>query len=254
MASALPAFTVITACFNAADTITDCLQSVHSQQGIQLEHIIQDGGSADATLCIIKEIGLPITLFTGADNGFYDALNKGITHAEAPYIAILNADDLYADSTVLAQVAHLFDTTGADAVYGDLLYVDRTDTRKAHRYWPAGPYRREAFRLGWMPPHPSFFLRREAYEAHGNFRLDLGSAADYELMLRMLYKCRLSAAYLPRTLTLMRTGGASNASLKARLAANRNDLNAWRVNGLTPPLALAITKPLRKLTQFLRKG
>ena len=250
----LPTFSVITACFNAVATLPDCLKSVHSQQGVQVEHIIQDGGSTDGTLEILRNSNFPLQLHVGPDSGFYDALNKGISRGTAPFVAILNADDLYANELVLANVAKAFAETGADVVYGDLLYVDRLNPEKAHRYWPAGPYRREAFRLGWMPPHPSFFLRREAYVQHGGYRLDMGSAADYELMLRMLYHYRLSATYLPQTLTLMRTGGASNASLKNRIAANRQDVRAWRVNDLKPPLGLALTKPLRKIGQFFNKG
>ncbi len=135
-------------------------------------------------------------------------------------------------------------------MYGDLLYVDGTDTTKIKRRWISGAYKPNSFLYGWMPPHPTFFIRKECYEKFGMFNLNLGSAADYELMLRMLYRHRLKAAYLPEEVVHMRTGGVSNQTLQNRLLANRNDRLAWKVNDMRPYFFTLYLKPLRKIVQF----
>jgi glycosyltransferase len=137
-----------------------------------------------------------------------------------------------------------------DACYGDLCYVDRADPSRVVRYWRAGEFGPRRFANGWMPPHPTFFVRRSMYEQHGLYREDLGTAADYEMMLRLLVKHRVRVAYIPRVLVHMRSGGASNASLAARLRANRMDRAAWRVNGLRPYPWTTLAKPLRKVGQW----
>ncbi len=245
---------IITASFNAADTINDCLDSVRAQ-GKGIEHIVVDGGSTDGTVDIILSRQNQIARFVSEpDSGIFDAMNKGIRMATGDVIGILNADDMYAGPGVIRQVRETFEAPSFDACYGDLLYVYRTGTNKMFRYWKSGNYRPQSFYLGWMPPHPAFFLRSCMYRRYGLFNPALGTAADYELMLRLLLKHRVRAAYIPHVLVRMRTGGASNASLLGRLRANRMDRKAWEVNGLRPyPFTLA-AKPLRKIGQFLVKG
>jgi glycosyltransferase involved in cell wall biosynthesis len=209
------------------------------------------------------------------DKGIYDAMNKGIRLATGDIIGILNADDLYATPDVLAKVAALFDDPAIEACYGDLEYVKNSEKvpmkrgegdlypashgspltmHRSHftvvRYWKSGVYNRNKFKWGWMPPHPTFFVRRSVYERHGTFNLQLGSAADYELMLRFLYVHGIRTAYLPEVLVLMRAGGASNESLAARIKANRMDRKAWEINGLKPYPWTLLLKPLRKLPQY----
>ena len=194
-----------------------------------------------------------VRLIHEAPNGIYAAINTGIQAASGDIVGVLNADDFYPGQRVLQQVSEVFADSAVEACYGDLCYVDPTDINRVMRYWRAGPFRPSRFRHGWMPPHPTFFLRRGIYERHGLYRTDLGSAADYELILRMLYRHRVAVAYLPQVLVHMRAGGASNASFAARLAANRMDREAWRVNGLRSyPWTLA-AKPLRKLSQWWRR-
>jgi glycosyltransferase len=194
-----------------------------------------------------------VNLLEESPTGIYPAINAGIRAATGSIVGVLNADDLYAAPRVLEQVHAVFDDPKVDACYGDLCYVDQRDTGRVVRYWRAGSFSRSRFRHGWMPPHPTFFLRRCMYEEHGLYRTDLGTAADYELMLRMLYKHQVRAVYLPEVLVHMRAGGASNASLGARLAAHRMDREAWRTNDLRPyPWTLA-AKPLRKLNQWWRR-
>jgi glycosyltransferase len=143
--------------------------------------------------------------------------------------------------------------TAVDSCYGDLLYVDRDDPSRIVRYWKAGAWTRRSFLWGWMPPHPTFFVKKGVYASHGGFDLALGTSADYELMLRFLYKHRITAAYIPQVLVRMRSGGLSNASLAARLRANCMDWKAWRLNGLLPAPWTIIVKPLRKLYQYVNR-
>jgi glycosyltransferase involved in cell wall biosynthesis len=245
---------IITVCYNSAATIRDTIESVLVQDYPNVEYIIVDGASKDDTLSIVQSYGSRIAkVISEKDKGIYDAMNKGVHAATGDLIGILNSDDFYADSRVLSDVAAAISASGADALYADLVYVDPADTARVVRTWISGPYRKQHFRRGWMPPHPTFFLRRACYERHGLYRTDLRLAADYELMLRMLFVNDVSVAYLPRVTIRMRAGGAGNVSLRQRLRANREDRKAWRLNHLKPHPLLALMKPLRKIGQFLRK-
>ncbi len=241
---------LITATFNAAATLEGCLKSV-SRQSLLPEHIIIDGSSIDETFSIATEYrGHRLKVFSEPDNGLYDAMNKGIRQATGDIVGILNADDVYSGPDVLQMVADVFDEERVDACYGDLCYVDYRDISKVVRYWMSGDLHYRNFYWGWMPPHPTFFVRRIVYEKHGVFNLNLGSAADYELMLRFLLRYRVSARYIPKVLVKMRNGGVSNFSIANRIRANRMDRKAWKVNGLHPYAWTFIAKPLRKLGQW----
>jgi len=242
---------VITVCFNAAETIADTIQSIRSQSHPNIEYIVVDGGSTDGTLAIIAQNRDVISvLVTGPDNGMYDAANKGINSASGKIVGMLNADDFYADKDVLRDVANSL-AEGCDAIYGDLHYVDRERPQMVRRNWVSGSYDRKNFLLGWMPPHPTFFIRKSAYEKFGTFRTDFNSAADYELMLRMLYKHSLKPSYIDRVLVKMRVGGKSNVSIANRIRANKEDRKAWNINGLKPAWYTLYLKPLSKLGQYL---
>jgi glycosyltransferase involved in cell wall biosynthesis len=242
--------TLITPVRNNASTIGHCLRSV-AGQSVGCQHILVDGASTDGTLEVIeRHRGADTLLISEPDGGMYDAINKGLSLATGEIVGVLNADDYYPTDDVLVQVADAFANPVIDVTYGDLLYVDRDDSSRVIRRWNSGPYRQDRFYAGWMPPHPTFFIKRALYQQYGGYRLDLGSAADYELMLRMLLKHNANAAYIPRVLVHMRNKGMSNASLRNRLRANRFDRQAWRVNGLKPrPWTLA-AKPLGKLRQW----
>lgn len=263
---------IITTTCNAAATLRHCLASLSAQEmgrdpcaassPFELEHVIVDGGSHDGTLEIIREYcagpaagrRFPPRWVSEPDQGLYDALNKGIGMASGEVIGILHADDYYADERVLSRVAQLFEDPAVQACYGDLLYVTTAargeSPARVVRYWKAGPYRAGKFSRGWMPPHPTFFVRKAVYAQHGLFSLELGTAADYELMLRFLVRHGITCRYIPEVLVCMRTGGMSNATLGNRLRANRMDRAAWRVNGLRPaPWTIAL-KPIRKIPQY----
>jgi len=242
---------IITATFNSQHTIADTMNSIGMQAYPDVEHIIVDGCSTDNTLAIVSNFSHNYKLVSEEDKGLYDAMNKGISMASGEVVGILNGDDFYTKSDVLSKVADLFMNPAVMCVYADLDYVDKNDISKVVRRWRAGAYSSQKFFYGWMPPHPTFFVRRNLYEKYGQFDLRFKSAADYELMLRFLVKHELQATYLPDVIVKMRTGGQSNVSIRNRWRANREDRRAWDVNGLTPYFFTIPLKPLRKLIQFL---
>lgn len=247
----MPSVSVITVVLNGASTVRECIESI-CNQSFTPEYIVIDGGSTDNTTEIVRAFGDSITKFVSEpDDGIYDAMNKGIRSATCEVVGILNADDLYADGDVLSDVAKAFEDPSVDSCYGDLVYVDPSDTGRTVRSWQAGPYRKDLFYVGWMPPHPTFFVRRSVYEKFGLFNRSMGSAADYELMLRFLLRHGISTVYLPRVLVRMRAGGTSNLSLRNRLRAHRMDRKAWKVNGLAPLPWTILLKPVRKIPQYL---
>jgi glycosyltransferase involved in cell wall biosynthesis len=242
--------TIITATYNSAPTLQDCLQSVASQTHPSIEHLIIDGASKDETVAVAKAFPHISTIVSEQDGGIYDAMNKGIALAQGEIIGILNSDDYYVDEQVIADVVNLFQSSACEIVYADLQYVDQLDTQKVVRTWKSGLMHAKSFLFGWMPPHPTLFVRRSVYERFGVFNLDLKSAADYEFMLRVLHKEQCTVAYLQRIIVKMRNGGNSNQSIKHRIFANREDKKAWLLNGLQPYFFTLVLKPARKLFQF----
>lgn len=243
---------IITITYNSAETIEDTIQSVLSQDYPNIEYIIVDGASKDSTLEIVNRYRSSISkIISERDKGIYDAMNKGVTLATGDVIGILNSDDFYADSKVISDIVRTMQAANSDACYADLVYVDRVETSKVIRSWKSGEYRHGDFLRGWMPPHPTFFVKRTLYERHGLYSLELKSAADYELMLRFIHKHGVSMAYLPRVITKMRAGGQSNVTIKNRWKANKEDRLAWKMNGLQPGFLTLLRKPLSKLIQYL---
>ena len=242
---------VITAVFNRHQTIRRCLESVLAQQNCDLEYVVVDGMSNDGTESIVDEYADRIqTLIREPDDGIYDALNKGVLAATGDIVGFLHADDLFADTNVLQRVTELHLNEPLDASYGDLQYID-SDSGRVVRHWVSKPFNRKKFYFGWMPPHPTVYIRKSCYLEHGLYNLDMPTAADYELLVRMMVAKEITVGYVPHVMVKMQSGGSSNASIKNRLNANRDDREAWRRNGLTPPPLIRFTKPLRKLPQFL---
>ncbi|MFN7737053.1 MAG: glycosyltransferase family 2 protein [Pirellula sp.] len=245
---------IITAVYNRVSTIECALHSVRAQKNAEIELIVVDGMSDDGTAKVLDRNRSQIDiLIQEPDDGIYDALNKGLNAASGDVIGFLHADDFFANSTVIESVARQFDGTDCEGVYGDLLYVSADDPDAVIRYWRAGCFSEAKLRWGWMPPHPTVYLRRDAYRRLGGFRTDLQIAADYEILVRMFAKHRLDMRYLEQILVKMRVGGKSNASLKNRMLANREDRRAWEINGMCPPTGLRFTKPLRKLSQYWQR-
>jgi glycosyltransferase len=245
---------IITISYNSAETIEDTIKSVVSQDYPNIEYIIIDGASKDATLSIVDKYKDKIAkVISEKDKGIYDAMNKGVQNATGDIIGILNSDDYYYDTTVISEVVRLFELEKTDGLYADLVYVDRTDSDKIIRYWKSGNYKPGKFLQGWMPPHPTFFVKKEVYQNFGLYNTELRSAADYEYMLRVIHKHGISLTYMPSILTKMRVGGMSNVSLKNRWRANMEDRRAWKMNGVKPRWYTLTVKPLSKLLQFLNK-
>jgi glycosyltransferase len=241
---------IITVVYNGKETIEECIKSVLNQ-GYRnvVEYIIIDGGSTDGTIEIIRKYEGKIAYWVSEpDNGIYDAVNKGIKSATGDVVGILHSDDIYADTHVIEEVIRRLGEKETDSCYGDLVYVDRNDTNKIIRHWKAGDFYKESFRKGWMPPHPTFFAKRSVYEKYGLLNTGFPLAADYELMVRLLYKYGISTAYVPRVLVKMRTGGTSRPGMYT-LRSIRENYRAWKVNGLKYPITLLL-KPLSKLMQF----
>jgi len=243
---------IITATYNSAATVENTLNCINSQSHPLIEHIIIDGFSTDNTLEIVKRFPHVHTIISERDSGIYEAMNKGIAIATGDIIGILNSDDVYVSKDVLSNVANVFEDDHIDVCYADLQYVQANNTSKVVRKWKSGSFSEKSFYLGWMPPHPTFFVRRRVYDTVGLFNTSLKSAADYEIMLRILVKNKMTAHYMPVVIVSMNTGGISNASFRNRIRANREDRIAWKLNGLRPYFFTLYLKPLRKITQFLR--
>jgi glycosyltransferase len=241
---------VITATWNSALTVEDTIKSVIYQDYSDIEYIIIDGASTDSTLDLIKSYGdIVSTLVSEKDKGIYDALNKGIGLATGDVVGFLHSDDVFADESVISRVAEEFSKGCMEAVYGDLDYVSRSDTTKIVRRWVSGRFDRDKFRNGWMPPHPTFYLKRKHYVSLGGFNLKFSIAADYDSMLRYCWKNKINAGYIPEVLIKMRVGGESNRSLLNIFKKTREDRVAMIENGIRPMRGL-LYKNLSKIQQF----
>lgn len=243
--------TVITVCFNAAQTIGDALRSVASQSWPDVEHIVIDGASRDNTLQVIEANSARVArVISEPDKGIYDAMNKGIRLATGDVVGFLNADDVYSSPDTLRTIAEALQAApDCDAAYGDLVYVDKLRPEQVFRYWKSEPFDPRSLRRGWMPPHPTLYVRRSVLEAVGSFDTTLRIAADYEFMVRLFKRPGRSYAYVPRILVSMRTGGASNRSLKALQRKSLEDLKVMRRHGLGGVFTL-LAKNLRKVGQI----
>ncbi len=244
---------LITVTYNSARYLQNAIQSVYNQDYSNIEYIIIDGGSSDETLSIIEQNSACITKWISEkDNGMYDAINKGMKIATGDVIGILNSDDMLASKDVISKIASCFKEQKVDSLFGDLLYVNAEETNKIHRSWKGMPYNRKSFNLGWMPAHPTFYVRREIVEQLGGYETHYFSASDFELMTRYLYKHRISSYYLPELIVKMRKGGMSNGSFKKRFRANRRDYLALKNNKVPFAFMVALLKPLRKLPQYIK--
>ncbi|UCC97005.1 MAG: glycosyltransferase [Phycisphaerales bacterium] len=244
---------IITVCFNSVETIEETIMSVLSQDYKDIEHLIVDGGSTDGTLDIIERYRNNIAkIVSEPDRGIYDAMNKGIRLSTGDVIAVLNSDDVYASQTTVGRMVEFLQANNFDAVYGDLVYVDRHKRDRITRYWQTGPYRKNAFRYGWALPHPTFFCRKEIFETFGSFNDDLQIAADFELTLRFVEKHQIRVGYLPEVVASMRSGGKANV-LRGIIRGNREIMSAFRLNDLRLSAWFLILKPAARVSQFFRR-
>jgi glycosyltransferase len=245
---------IITVVHNNEKHIKGCIDSVINQTYKDLEYIIVDGGSTDGTVDIIQNSKVKIqncVFLSEKDNGIYDAINKGIKNSNGDVIGLLHSDDVFADNSVVEQVVSKFDNSKTDSVYGDLEYVSANDTNKRLRYWRAGECDIKKLKHGWMPPHPAFFVKREVFSKFGLYSTEYKVAADYEMVLRLLWKERITTAYLPIVITKMRWGGASNRDIASVMLKSREDYEALKANSVPNPLTAVFMKNARKLHQFI---
>ena len=206
---------IITVCYNSSKTILDTINSVNYQVYSNIEHVFVDGLSSDNTVEIIKlNSQTKSVVVSEKDNGLYDAINKGISISSGDVIGFLHSDDLLASSSIILDLMTEMKSKKLDGIYGDLEYVDKYDTNKIIRYWKSCEFRSAILKQGWMPAHPTLFLKKQVYDKHGGFNTSYKIAADYDFMLRILKDNNLNYAYLPKVITKMRVGGASNRSLK----------------------------------------
>ena len=249
-----PKISIITVALNSQSTIKHTIESIDSQDYQNVEYILIDGASTDWTLDILNFYKDKINYFISEeDEGIYDAMNKGIRAATGDIIGILNSDDFYPNNKILSKVAKVFEETNCDCLYGDLVYVDKGNARKIVRYWQSGAFKKSKLKTGWTLPHPTFFVKKEIYDKFGLYNTELTTAADYEMILRLLKKHEISVEYIPEIIVKMRQGGQSNSSIWNRLRANREDSRAWKLNNLYSPYFVRVLKPLIKLKQFFKK-
>jgi len=242
---------IITVVYNAELYIKDCIESIINQSYQNIEYIIIDGGSTDQTLTIISNYKNHIAyLISEQDRGLYDAINKGIKLASGDVIGLLNADDMLVGNNILSKIADAFIANPEyEAIYGDLNYIrpDRSITVREWRSKQASP---KDINNGWMPAHPTLYIKKDLFERFGYYALDLGTAADYDFILRYFYTNKLKAKYLPQLMVNMRTGGVSNKNFGSLLSALRNDYRALKRNSIPNPLLVLMKKKFSKLRQF----
>ncbi len=242
---------IITPTFNSEKTVEETIKSILNQTYKDIEYIIVDGKSKDRTLDVVVKYKDRIAkIISEPDKGIYDAMNKGIKLATGEIIGILNSDDLYADEKVLEEVVRNFKEYDFDCVWGDLVYFFN-DPNKIVRYWRSSDYKEGLFQKGWVPPHPTFFVKKEIYDKYGLFRLDFPVAADYELMFRFLEKCKIRGKYIPKVLVKMRTGGNAN-KLKNIIKGNFECMRAWKINNIKMPFYTPLFRLMKRIPQILK--
>ncbi len=246
--------TIVTVVRNRERTIAHCLESVASQDYPNVEHVVIDGASTDGTIDILRaRLGTGAKLISEPDHGIYDALNKGLHAANGDIVGFLHADDFFAGRGVITTVVRAFLDYSVDGVYGDLDYVNASNPAQIVRRWRSGKFTKSKLKWGWMPPHPTLYVRRNIYDAIGGFDTTYSISADYLSILRIFTNYKFSAAYLPEVLVRMRTGGVSNRSLHNIIKKTREDLRAARQVAIGPlgAFGTVAAKNFRKLTQFL---
>jgi len=234
---------IITVCFNSAKTIEDTINSVLNQDYLDIEYIVIDGGSNDGTQDIIKKYHENIASWVSEpDLGMYDAMNKGIARATGEIIGILNSDDVYISTQVVSQLIKAMNDAKADIVFADLILVDPNNLNKVLRYYDSGRFKPSRFRWGWMPAHPTVFVKKKYYDKVGPFALDYEIAADYEMLIRILAIEKAPFAYLPKAVVRMRAGGASTAGLVRNWILNKEIVRGCKANGIYTNMAMLLLK------------
>lgn len=242
---------IITTSYNSSNTISDCIISINKQLFPDIEHIFIDGASNDDTINIIKlKSNRKCKIINEIDKGIYDAFNKGIKIASGNIVGFVHSDDFLNNNEVIKKISDYFTYYDCDCLYSDIEYINKYNNNKRIRYWKSGSFERKKLRTGWMPPHPTFYCKKEVYEKYGLYNLDYKICADYEFMLRILKNKNIKCCYLPELTYSMRVGGKSNNSIKNSFRKFKEDYMAVRNNNIGN-IDTVILKKLRKLQQFL---
>ena len=248
-----PLVSIITVVYNNVKYIQDALESVISQNYLTIEHIVIDGGSSDGTIEVIEKYRDNISVFLSEpDDGIYDAMNKGIALATGDIVGILNSDDFYIDEFVIEKVIKEFDEIGVDSVYADLVFVNPKNLEKTVRYYDSSQFNPSRFAYGWMPAHPTFFVKKKVYDKYGVFRADLKNAADFDILVRFLYIHKISYSYIQEVLVKMRVGGVST-SFSSIWINNIETLKVCRDNGIDTNIFKIFCKYPTKLLGLFKK-
>lgn len=243
---------IITVTYNSEKYIASCIESVLNQSYANIEYIIVDGASRDNTNTIIRSYGNRISKhISEPDKGIYDAMNKGIKMATGDIVGILNSDDFFPDRNIIAKIVSIFNEKEIDALYGDIAFIRPENTEKVVRYYSAKKFTPSRFKYGYMPPHPSFYAKRALFENYGMYKLGYKIAADYELLIRFLFRHKLRSVYLNDVIVYMRTGGVSNASVKSRYILNKEIVKACRENGITTNMFILSLKYFNKVSEYI---
>ncbi len=244
--------TIITATYNSAEHVYQCISSINEQSWMNIEHIIIDGASTDNTLEIIKSHPNWISkIISEPDSGIYDALNKGVQQATGDVIGFLHADDTFASLHTLKNIADAFSKISVNGIYGNLVFVNNEN--KVLRTWHSKPFNRQNVNYGWAPPHPTLFLKKEVYKKHGLFDASFQIAGDYDFMLRIMLDEELNFLMLNEVITCMRLGGASTGNFKSQIKKMKEDIRALRNNGFRMPYFTMASKRIRKLPQMTKQ-
>ncbi len=242
---------IVTVCYNSEQFLEDAIQSVASQDYPHIEHILVDGNSSDGTLEIIKKHSDKISHWISEpDSGIYDAMNKGVKIATGEIVGILNSDDIYADDKIISTIVKQFEKD-IDAVFGDVFFVSPNDLERPVRHYSAKHWSPGKFTWGFMPPHPSFFVRKEYYDRLGLYKTDYEIASDYELLIRFLKVNQLNYKYIPLKMVKMRTGGASTKNWRSNIVLNQEIIRACRENGLQTNHLMVYSKYFRKIFELI---
>tara|TARA_B100001287_G_scaffold174368_1_gene146937 strand:- start:4913 stop:5665 length:753 start_codon:yes stop_codon:yes gene_type:complete len=242
---------IIVATFNSSSTICDCIESIITQNYSNIEIIVIDGKSNDNTIELLNRNykNFSIKIISEPDKGIYDALNKGIILSEGDVVGFVHSDDILKSNEIIAQIADNFNNKNIDGVYGDLQYVNKKDSKIIIRNWISCDFNFNLLAKGWMPPHPTLFLKKEVYKKHGLFDLKYSISADYDFMLRVFKDTDLTFYYMPKVITLMRVGGVSNRNLKNLFVKTKEDYNVIKNNNIGNLLTLFL-KNFSKISQF----
>lgn len=244
---------IITTTYNSAATVRDTIESVIAQDHTDIEHIIVDGASSDNTLEIVKSYGDKIAkIISEPDKGIYDAMNKGIRAATGDIVGILNSDDFYSSKNVVSTIAEAFSSNEIDAVYGDVHFVSPDNLQKTVRYYSSAIFRPSLFRLGFMPAHPSFYMKKCCYDQYGLYSLEYKIASDYDLLIRYLYVHQIKYRYLQKDFVTMRTGGVSTENLNSRILLNKEIVRACKRYGIKTNMFLLSLKYIYKIFELKR--